>query len=208
MTELRSLSKRAQITPTRMQNVYSYGDFGGDPEKLMERYFDVFVYVANWGTHRSMLRLPKRLLDPKAAWPYAVDGALDFSTKGDCIVLEFVSDDEEGGRWITDEEAAAWMPALLPLRAELAAGDQRALYLAWLAAVGAELLEDEDVEPPVPPGLGRLSASLETLADFLRVDEDLLAVAAERSPRLAERPGAGELERWIQAQPVADKDGG
>ena len=59
MAELRKLSSRASITPTRLQNVYHYGDFRGDPLKLMERYFDAFVYVANWGTHRFMVRLPR-----------------------------------------------------------------------------------------------------------------------------------------------------
>ena len=37
------------------------------PEKLMDRYFDAFVYVANWGTHRLMFRIPRRVLDVEAA---------------------------------------------------------------------------------------------------------------------------------------------
>lgn len=31
MAELRALSTRATITPTRFQNVYHWGDFKGDP---------------------------------------------------------------------------------------------------------------------------------------------------------------------------------
>jgi hypothetical protein len=47
--------------------------------------------------------------------------------------------------------------------------------------------EDEDVvEPPVPAGLGSLTASQRALADFLRVAADLLGVAAETSPALPE----------------------
>jgi hypothetical protein len=29
----------------------------------MERYFDAFLYLANRGTHRLMIRLPRGLLD-------------------------------------------------------------------------------------------------------------------------------------------------
>jgi hypothetical protein len=65
IAELRALSTRATITPTRLQNVYHWGDFKGKPLELMMRYFDAFVYVANWGTHRFMVRLPRRLLDPQ-----------------------------------------------------------------------------------------------------------------------------------------------
>jgi hypothetical protein len=50
--ELRSLSSRAEITATSFVNEYNYGDFRGEPQKLMERYFDAFCYLANWGTLR------------------------------------------------------------------------------------------------------------------------------------------------------------
>ena len=227
IAELRKTSTRAKITPTQLQNVYHYGDFGGDPLQLMERYFDAFVYVANWGTRQFMVRLPRGLLDPRATGPYEVDGALNVHAKGDVVILELISRDEDEMGWITDEEAASWMPALLPLRAELASGDARALYLGWLAAAGATRLDDEDGEgydedgdfddldnelngeerePPPPPGLGRLSASLEALTRFLRIDENLLAVAAEGSPDLPAAPTADDFQRWIALLPTAEKD--
>jgi hypothetical protein len=68
--ELRSLSSRAEITATSFVNEYSYGDFRGQPQKLMERYFDAFCYLANWGTRRLMFRLPKTVLDAQAARRY------------------------------------------------------------------------------------------------------------------------------------------
>ena len=67
MDELRDLSTRAEITPTSFTNTYHWGDFKGNPSALMDRYFDAFVYVANWGTHRLMLRLPRQFLDVEAA---------------------------------------------------------------------------------------------------------------------------------------------
>ncbi len=36
----------------------------------MERYFDAFLYLANWGTRRLMFRLPRALLDAEVARRY------------------------------------------------------------------------------------------------------------------------------------------
>jgi hypothetical protein len=205
IAELRALSTRATITPTRLQNVYHWGDFKGKPLELMMRYFDAFVYVANWGTHRFMVRLPRRLLDPQLVQPYGFTEALTIHASGDSVILEFISEDEEGMGWVEDEEAEGWMPALLPLRADLASGDWRALYLGWLAGAAADMIEEE-MEPPVPPGLGHLSASLSDLARFLRIDDDLLAIAATASAAAPQAPGTDDLQQWIGNLPTAEKD--
>lgn len=233
MAELRRLSTRAEITPRSFVNVYHYGDFRGEPLELMKRYFDVFVYVANWGTRWLMVRLPRSLLDPDAVAPYCVEDCVDAHAAGDFTVLELRCEEQEP-EWV--EDAEEWMPSLLPLRADLADGDLRALYLGWLRCVqGAspegdeDRLEDEDyrddeeddswedepagliagdeIEPPVPPGLGRLSEPLEALVEFLRIDRDLIAVAAAASGPMREfRPSAAELGRWIGGLPDADKN--
>ncbi|HEY3108074.1 MAG TPA: hypothetical protein VGL23_04935 [Chloroflexota bacterium] len=204
MADLRALTTRATITPTRLQNVYHWGDFKGDPLALMERHFDAFVYVANWGTHRLMLRLPRRLLDPRAARRHETPACLEVHVRGEHVILALTSDDEDGD-WVDDDEAEGWMPALLPLRAELAGGDWRALYLAWLAGAQVGDLRDRACEPPIPPGLGALSASLQALVAFLRIDADLLAVAAAASATPPPAPSA-ELARWIAGLPTAQKD--
>jgi len=49
--ELRACSTRATITSTRFANHYEWGDLKGDPRAWMEKHFDAFLYVANWGTH-------------------------------------------------------------------------------------------------------------------------------------------------------------
>ena len=38
---LRTLSTRARITATSFTNHYEWGDFKGDPQRLMERWFDL-----------------------------------------------------------------------------------------------------------------------------------------------------------------------
>src|SRR5260370_8049929 len=62
---LRSLSSRAEISATRFTNEYSFGDFRGDPGRLLEENFDAYLYAANWGTRELGFRLPPALLDPE-----------------------------------------------------------------------------------------------------------------------------------------------
>ena len=66
MAELRTISTRAELTPTRFWNEYHWRDLKGDPAKLVKRYFDAHMYFANWGTHRLMLRIPTKRVEVKA----------------------------------------------------------------------------------------------------------------------------------------------
>src|SRR3954453_2351073 len=49
MEELRSCSSRARIKPTSFVNEYSWGSFKGNEDVWMEKYFDAFLFLANWG---------------------------------------------------------------------------------------------------------------------------------------------------------------
>src|SRR2546426_11193826 len=73
MQELRSYSTRAVITPTSFSNEYSFGNFKGNPNTWMEKYFDGFLYLANWGTHEFQLALPANLLSMETARLYCND---------------------------------------------------------------------------------------------------------------------------------------
>jgi hypothetical protein len=212
--QVRSLSTRARITATSFVNEYHWGDFRGDPSRLLERYYDAHLYVANWGTHRVMLRLPGDLLDPGVVEDFCVGEQVSSWSTDDHVVLDFTSGDD-AGEFDFDDDATALLSALVGVRAELAAGDLRPLYVAWLAAYGAwerdedafDRDADDDLEPPVPPGLGTLTAAQRALADFLRLDGDLLAIAAQTSPPLAGvADDPGELAAWVTLLPVAEKD--
>jgi len=204
MRELRAVSSRAVITPTRFTNHYEWGSFKGDPRAWMERYFDAFLYFANWGTHELMLRLPRRVLEPATARRYCRGDAASARVKGGHVILEFLSE-AEGSDWYEEEDEDGSLSALVPLRADLAAGDLRALYLGWLLCVQAGELDDGEAEPPCPPGLGRLSAALEAFVAFMRVDRDLLAAAAAGSAAAEEATPAGEVERWVSGLPEAER---
>lgn len=203
MRELRAYSTRATITPTRFVNHYEWGNFKGNPAVWMEKYFDAFLYLANWGTHELMFRLPRRVLDLAVAKQCCRGEPATARAKGDFVILEFSSDDEEGGDG--DDDGSGWLSSLIPLRADLASGDYRMLYLVWLLCVQAGELDDGTPEPPVPPGLGALTAPLKAFAEFMRLDQDLIAAAAAGSPAQAEAVSDADVARWVAALPESEK---
>jgi len=198
--ELRSISTRAEISATRFVNEYQWGDLKSDPRTMMERYFDAFLYLANWGTRRLMFRLPRGVLDPEAAGQYCYTDAASLIETRSHLILSLYADREPDDYW---EEPGGQLAAMVQARSELAAGDLRLLYLAWLLALQSDEVDDEDTEPPVPTGLGSLSAALQAIADFLEIDEDLIAVAAAASPSIQE---PGGLAEWIASLPAKQKD--
>jgi len=210
--EVRALSTRARVTAISFTNEYHWGNFRGDPRKMMERYYDAHLYLTNWGTHQVMLRLPRTLLSPETAERYCIDPHVAAWASGEHLILDLVSEDKSGD-WVEGAEDS--LSAIVGVRAELAAGDLRPLYLAWLAAYrtwerdeGAfDYDEENDLEPPVPAGLGTLTAAQRALADFLRLDTGLLSIAAQASPALAEtKDDPRKLAKWIKDLPTGDKD--
>ena len=88
-------------------------------------------------------------------------------------------------------------------------GDYGALYLGWLGAIESGEIDDDELEPPVPEGIGTLNASLDRLADFLRLSRDLIAVAAEASPSPGEQASSlsqEEFGKWLLRLPSQEKD--
>jgi hypothetical protein len=202
MSALRRHSSRARITPTRFVNDYSYGSFKGDSSEWMEKYFDAFLYRASWGTFELSFRLPARLLPLAYAKPYRAGDILSARAAGDHVVLELRSGEDGGAEWIEEDDGT--LSSLVPLRADLASGDLRALYLAWLLAVQLGEVDPDDLEPFCPPGLASLSAPLEALVELFRLDRDLLEAAAGGSP--AEMPpDEAALERWVAALPEKER---
>jgi hypothetical protein len=151
-----------------------------------------------------MLRLPRSLVDVEAMKPYCRGEGATLRAKGDYVLLEFFSD-EEGGDW--DEAGEGWLASLIPLRAALLAGDLRPLYLAWLYDAGREEFDDEEPEPPVPPGLRKLTAAQRRFAEFMRIDEHLIDAAAQASTGEGPAgPSRAELTAWLASVPAAEKD--
>ena len=204
MQELRAYSTRAHITPTSFANEYSFGDFKGNPDAWMEKYFDAFLYVANWGTHEFKLGLPAKVLSVDTARLYCCGDAASVRKKADKLVFTFLSEEEGGGEWVQGEGI---LSSLLPLRAELARGDLRSLYIGWLLSAQIGELDQDMPEPPMPANLGTLSSALSSLVEFLRIDPDLLAAAAQNSPRTKSAPANRKaMAAWVASLPAKEKN--
>ena len=201
---LRSLSSRAQITATSFTNHYQWGDFKGSPRQLMERWFDLHLHIAYWGTRRLMIRLPKRLIDQDRLDALLMGTDLaELIEAGDNLILD-IRDEGEDALGDDGDDGSRWLAAMAPLRAELLSGDWRLAYLLWLTGVANGSLRDEAPEPL--PGIAPLSGGLQAFADFLRIDPDLVQAAAE-APTDAEnrKPSSAELHTAIAAMPESRK---
>ncbi len=164
--KLRAVSSRARITPTRFVNTYEWGDLRGDPRALMASHFDAFLYLANWGTRQLMFKLPSSALNINVASGYcATDSACAWAA-GDSLIVSLTSEKQEDD-W--DQSAEESLESIVPVRTELAEGDRRLLYLAWLLSVDAGVLDEAELEPPVPAGLRDLSGPLRAVIEFLRL---------------------------------------
>lgn len=208
-TELGKISSRADITATRFVNEYDYGDLKADPAKLVERYFDAMVHVANWGTRWFLARLPRGGLDVAQLRAFHCPGQCGMEVKAtrQHVVLSFLGEDEECDYDDMDQDARA-LSRLVEIRREIQRGDLRALYLAWLRAAQFHEVDEDAQEPPVPPGLRKLSAPQRALAAFLHLDPDLLKAAAKTSPTgdASTQADPKRLRAWIRALPAKDKD--
>lgn len=203
--EIKNLSSRVQLTPTQAIFLYNYGDFQGNPDKVLTQYFDVMFYIANWGTWRLMFRFPKVIVDSHWFQPYHLPDAITITKTPDYIILDIEINEEEGIRgWV---EGEGWLPRLLPLRDELLRGDLRLLYLVWLRVanyLAGDELDDDSIEPPIPPHLSQLSDSLRAFIELVELDPDLVAAAAEASPHHQASSDA-PLENWLSALSEAER---
>lgn len=201
---LRELSTRAEISATRFVNFYEWGDFKGDPARLMERWFDLHLYLANWGTRRLMIRLPARFVDLSALDPFLGDSSCVTVRRFDQNLIFDITRGEVEPDDVGDD-GSGWLARLAPVRADILAGDLRFFYLLWLMAVEEDALAPDAKEPI--SGIGPLTRPLEAVAGFFHLDPDLVAAAAERSAT-AGVAASPEDERRIIASMTEDEKTG
>ena len=181
-----SCSSRAEVSRVHWQNTYNFGDFHGNVDTLL-KYYDAHFYIANWGTVRLGLALPKGAIPPETIEPHLRGGdryenTLTVKIIGDRCIVWWERNEEGGGEWI---EGEGHIDQLVAIREELMHGDYRALFLGWLADFDPEEWRDPEdgavVMPPIPTGLDHLSPALAALINHFPVDRDALAVAARLS---------------------------
>ncbi len=184
----RSCSSRAEVSRLRWRNTYNYGQFGGSVEALL-RHYDAHFYIANWGSVRFGLAFPENALELERVRPYLQGEETEHAsltlqkTKGRSI-LWWDRHDEMGFGFVEGEGA---LDALAWIRQSLLQGDDRALFLGWLACYNPDEWQDPRdsavTVPPVPPGLAALTPALEKLIEFFPVDADALSAAQALSPQ-------------------------
>jgi len=206
MAELRSRSSRASITPTSFVNDYQWGNLKGEPVDWMGQYFDAHVYVANWCSCWLFLRVPKDTLDTRTLKAFETEFAFTVDRTNTHWILEWVLNEGEDYDRFGEEDGRGWMGRLTPLRDELLRGDLRPLYLGWLAGVSAREVDEEAIEPPRPPGLSRLTAAQQSLAEFLEINPDLLRaveIPDQQTPDF-DAKGDGDLDAWFAELPTSE----
>ena len=177
------LSSHIDVTSTRAQVDYSWGDFKHDPLDVLAEYFDAYLYIANWGSRELAFRFPQDLLQVEAIQPYLVRDYVTLEQrKGHWILAFDMADEDDGFDWI---EPGSNLSDFASLREDILRGDYRVLYVACLRAMeilSAYEVDEDELEPPVPAGLAKLTAPLQTFVNWSGVDAQLLKAAQKDSP--------------------------
>ncbi|MFA7438952.1 hypothetical protein [Castellaniella sp.] len=202
MAELRAVSTRAVITPGGFTNHYAWGSLKADPADWMHRYFDAFVYWADWGYCLVSLKLPKAVFSQLELESFTHPEVLSIESGDAHWILSWWLKENKNYDRFAEDDGSRWMPRLISLRDELMRGDLRPLYLGWLAA--GDALHDDVLEPEVPAGLTDLSPAQQALVEFLEIDLDLLeaasmASAAAAAPQDETLPISTWLDIWQTA---------
>jgi hypothetical protein len=160
------------------------------------KYFDASLYFAHWLYLEVAFRYPRDAVDVKALRRYAAGHTLEVRSAGSDVVVA-MSVESDGDSFDTTDDGSSWLSSLMGLRADIAGGDERALYLSWLLDVQCGIVDDDAVEPARPVGLGRLSPALVDFVDIFSLDRDLVAAAASGDPTAPSEPPPGDIERWL-----------
>src|SRR2546421_8094551 len=161
------LSSHIEASSTHAMIEYHWGDFKHNPIDVLHKFFDGFLYWANWGSPQLAFRFPHGILPDDLIDGYDLDDFVTFTRYRDFDILYIhFGEMEAPDEWIDYE-----LGSLIALRDELMDGDLRALYIAWLASermregYGEDEDEDEDGDeevisaPAVPPAFGKLTAA-------------------------------------------------
>lgn len=156
------------------------------------------------GIPSSGNEMPISLIDTKKAGRYCVSEEIDKIVTQETMIFDLNFHDEDMSEWT---EGEGWLDELIGLREELIQGDFRVLYLTWLKAaenaLGAEDVDEDTLEPPVPPGLNQVSGALKTFISFLGIDEAMLVVATQKSEDRKDEPL--QLEKWVEKLPIKEQ---
>lgn len=170
---IKKLSSRVQVGGNQAKFIYHFGDFRGDPEKVLALYFDAMIYVANWGTKQLSFRLPIHAISLLELHRYECDDCVIIEKIDDWLIITLSYHNEEGiSGWIEEDDISFALSALQGLRKALLARDYRCLYLMWFTQFDPNDSAFDDL--PIPAGMYDLSAELTTFAEFFEIAPEVL----------------------------------
>src|SRR5947207_179346 len=189
-----NLSSHIEASSTHAVIEYHWGNFKHDPIKVLHKYFDGFLYWANWGSPQLAFRFPHGTLPADLIDGYDYDDFVTFTLHADYDILDIHFGEMEAPDEWTDYD----LGSLMPIRDELMEGDLRALYIVWLSCqrmIGGyddEEYDDEEYDGDeeddetlgavtVPTAFGTLTAAQQALAELLQIPDELLIAAAQHS---------------------------
>jgi hypothetical protein len=215
LNAVNALSSHIEASSTHALIEYHWGDFKHDPIEVLHKFFDGFLYWANWGAPQLALRFPHGTLPADLIEGYDLDDFVTFTKHPDYDILDIQFGEMEP----PDEWTEYELGSLIAIRDELMEGDLRALYIVWLACqsmIGGydeeeEEGEEEDKEGDkeddeiaigmaVPPAFGRLTEAQQALAELLQVPQELLVAAAQHSNAVTPLTG-DDFVAWIELLP-------
>ncbi len=208
-----ALSSHIEASSTHAMIEYHWGDFKHNPIDVLHKFFDGFLYWANWGTPRLAFRFPHGILPGDLIDGYDLDDFVTFTKYRDHDILDIHFGEMEA----PDEWTEYELGSLIAIRDELMEGDLRALYIVWLAGQGMiegygeeeeydeeeHEGEEEDYEinvPPVPLAFDELTAAQQALSELLQLPQELL-VAAARHSNAAMSSTEDDFVAWVELLP-------
>ena len=181
---IRTYSSRVKPSSRRAIFEYNYSDFRYSEEEVLNDYFDMMLYISNWGERRLLMKFPANLVPFKKLQAFDIDASYDFTQeikvykKGANVLIDLNFSTEDGG-WADGE---GLLDEMLPLREQVLNRDFRVLFLAWLHLVSMNPeIEANRQTPEIPSNLKTLDDSLNSFINFWGIDEDLVAAAGTKS---------------------------
>lgn len=128
LSAVSNLSSRAEASSRRATFTYHYGDFKHREIEVLDDYFDMMLYSANWGTWQLMIKFPATLVPYRELLDYRCGdddygSHIEIIKKGDNIIIDFYQNIEEyEGGWM---ESEGLLDGMLSLREQILDGDYR-----------------------------------------------------------------------------------
>ncbi len=178
--KIEQLSSKAIVVGNVATFTYHFGDFKHDRKKILLEYFDIMLYVANWGMKDLMFKISIHLVDMDRIGVYENDRAVEIEYTSEYAIVTLIFHEEDDWKSIDECDLSYVLTSMIGLRKALITRDYRALHMAWLKAYG-EVDDPALADLPVPDNLADLTSELEAFAEFFELDRDVLLIAASRS---------------------------